>query len=171
MFWCVVFGCVSLLCDVFSFGIMTYTFLSEGYPVSHNHLCQPSPALHPSSKHVPTQNTHSNTHTHTLDPYLSPSTLHLLLLAAPRWKVNKSCGRGGTLKALICLLELLAERSLVFASVRWLHSATRWPCTDRLPCGTPKEWISSIEHHGFKLKPWTWCIKTYTVATSGLQDK
>lgn len=115
--------------------------------------------------------THTQTHTHTLDPYLSPSTLHLLLLAAPRWKVNKSCGRGGTLKALICLLELLAERSLVFASVRWLHSATRWPCTDRLPCGTPKEWISSIEHHGFKLKPWTWCIKTYTVATSGLQDK
>lgn len=170
MFLCCLWVCVSALWCFF-FWDHDIHFSIWRLPSVTQSLCQPSPALHPSSKHVPTQNTHSNTHTHTLDPYLSPSTLHLLLLAAPRWKVNKSCGRGGTLKALICLLELLAERSLVFASVRWLHSATRWPCTDRLPIGTPKEWISSVEHHGFKLKPWTWCIKTYTVATSGLQDK
>lgn len=85
---CVFWVCV---CFVTLFGGSWHPLSILSYPVSHSHNATP---VLPSTPQA---------NTHTLHPYLSLSTLHLLLLAARRWKVNKSCGWGGTLRALICL--------------------------------------------------------------------
>lgn len=98
--FCVSFRRGFLFSDSFLWGSWHPLFILNYLKLSSftQSLCSSSPALHPSSKHI-----HANTHTHTLDSYLPPSTLHLFLLAAPYWKVNKSCGCGRTLSALICL--------------------------------------------------------------------
>lgn len=113
----VICGCVSVFW-LFGGGVTTSTFYLKLSSVTQP-LCYSSSALHPSSKH-----THANTlHTPT---FLQAHSI--TSLAAPRWKVNKSCVCSGTLSALICLWSCSTWKRPCVHFFKGLHSVTLGPC-------------------------------------------